>query len=396
MRVNFENHDNCTGCGLCFKICPTGAIEMVEDVFGFVYANVNSNTCIDCGNCSRVCSIIKKNLVEPKLCFAAARKSEKKMQSSSGGLFAILAEEILINGGIVCGCQLSSSMKAKHVCITSIDQLDNLLGSKYVQSSIVEIFDEVRDYIKHQRKVLFCGTPCQVAAIKEFIGNSKYLFTIELICHGVPSNKMFIDYISFVLKRKKAAIPVKYIFRDKKQGWTFNGKLIYKNKNGVERYLKIPHRFSSYMTFFLNCDTYRNSCYTCPYATQNRGADITIGDFWGVNKMCKAITKMVDINKGISCCLINTEKGKQLFKQPKDLVSIQVDYCNIRAGNEPLNNPSKASENRRKVMTLYENEGWSSVQALFDGTNKLKKILFRFYNFLPVHFQQSLRNFRDK
>lgn len=397
MRVNMSDHIKCTGCGLCKEICPVQAIEMKEDEYGFRYACTNSSKCIDCGKCEKVCEKIKAGLKTPLLCYAAARASEeKRMISSSGGMFAALAETILAKGGVVCGCELNPDMVAKHICIKEKKDLIRLLGSKYVQSDLQDVFKELRHHMNAGRQVLFCGTPCQVAAVKEYLADGDHLITVELICHGVPSNRMFRDYIHLTMEKNGSGEPAAFVFRDKRQGWSYNGRLTYKDPAGKTKDLKLPHRLSSYMTYFLDCDTYRDSCYSCPYAGEKRGADITIGDYWGVLKQCPEITQKIDISKGVSCCIVNTEKGKKMFESTEDLIWIKTDYKRVRAGNEPLNEPSKQSGKREQILDLYKQNGWDAVEQEFAKHGRIKRFVFRLYNMMPVGVQQMIRNVRDR
>lgn len=234
MTVLDNENKDCTGCGLCKIICPVSAVEMEEDEYGYIYPHIGDN-CINCGRCFKVCKEIKKGLKSPEIAYAAARKDDKIMNSSSGGVFAKIAEIYLQNNEVVCGCRLEADMTAKHVCIEKIEELDSLLGSKYVQSSIEDVFIPLKKYLEAGKKVLFCGTPCQVAAIKEYTGNPESLVTIDLICHGVPSNKIFKEYIEEVKKEKHIDYVDKFIFRDKKYGWSYNSTIYYYKKGKYKK-----------------------------------------------------------------------------------------------------------------------------------------------------------------
>ena len=304
--TDFESKE-CSGCGLCENVCPKGCITMSEDSLGYKRPLIDDSNCIDCGLCSKQCVIVHPTeTITPMTTSAAVRSDKDKIKlSSSGGVFAAIAEYLISKGWMVAGCIIDADLNPRHILTDDVKELRRMYGSKYVQSDTNGIYKSVKDSIKSGRKVLFSGTPCQVAAVKRYTKSNENLLTIEVICHGVPNVKMFHSSLELY---NKASIK-DFVFRDKSQGWTFNNLILY--KNGSVK--KINHRLSSYMTYFLEGETYRDSCYECPYAKPERGADITIGDFWGVVGRRADLKEKIDIEKGVSCLLVNSDRGKQLL-----------------------------------------------------------------------------------
>lgn len=383
MNVLQINAKKCYGCELCMHVCPVQAITMKPDEYGFIYPSVNDR-CIDCGKCVRECVVNEEQnrLNAPILTFAAVRSEEDKIEkSSSGGVFAAIAEAVLDTGDwLVTGCSLNEAFHPVQMMIKDSIHLDKLLGSKYVQCRMGDIYEEVRSEIEKGKKVLFSGTPCEVAAIKRYI-NSPNLYTIEVICHGVANEEMLMSYLD-TLEMKEAN---QFVFRDKKQGWSFNNRINY--SNGKSK--KINHRLSSYMTYYLDGETYRDSCYNCMFACELRGADITIGDFWGIIKKRPELSKKIDIKKGVSCLLVNSAKGKELCDYAS-LNCYHADYNDIKDGNEPLNHPSVYTTKRKVILGIWgKNRDWSEVDAYWKKNDY--KWVYKIWSLMPINFQHFIR-----
>lgn len=384
MNVSALTNDRCSGCGLCASVCNKNSITIQTDNLGFIRPVVDSSTCVDCGLCVKKCIIDNPvETVQPLNTFAAIRKDSNKISmSSSGGVFAATAEKVLESGEwIVVGCGLDSTMSAKHLIVDKPGALKNLYGSKYVQSETTDIYEQVADLLTTGKKVLFSGTPCQVAAIQRYTKYHANLYTVEVICHGVANNEMFNSYLDMY---NRSEIQMFY-FRDKGQGWSFNNKIVYKNG----KVKKINHRMSSYMTYFLKGETYRDCCYQCPYAKPERGADITIGDFWGILQTRPDLNETIDIEKGVSCVLVNTDKGNSLLSDV-DISLFQVEYSAIRKENGPVNTPSEHTSKRDAVLSEWgKRKNWKDVHEYWKKNDL--KLSYRLWAMVPISIQHKIR-----
>lgn len=382
-RISDLGDDKCSACALCIEICPVNCITMGADLNGFLRPQIDDSACINCGLCAKSCVILNpEKMVKPVQCFAAVRiETEKILKSSSGGIFAAMAEHVISKGGAVCGCALDSELNPRHFLTQDSLSVCHMYGSKYVQSEMGNIYREVNKYLLTGKIVLFSGTPCQVAAVKRFTKNPTNLITVELICHGVANKRMFLSYLE---KYNREKIKM-YIFRDKSQGWTFNGKIIYKNG----KTLNVNHRLSSYMSYYLRGETYRDSCYNCPYANPDRCADLTIGDFWGIVRQRPDLKDKINISLGVSCVMVNTQKGGELFCQSK-IRKYEVDYEDVKKGNAPLNAPSSYSYKRNQILKEWKKSyDWNDVHKLWKATDY--KWFYSLWSKLPKTMQHNIR-----
>ena len=385
----FKDKSSCCGCGACFNICSRNAITMQEDEYGFIYPQIDNNKCIKCGACRSVCSYQKIQEVNtPIETYTAISSNTDIKKSASGGVFASLAKTTLSMNGVVYGASLElldKSLTPIHVRIDEINDLIKLQGSKYVQSFIGNTYKEALEDLNNGKQVLFSGTPCQIAGLKAFI-KKEYdnLLCIDLICHGVPNAKIFKDYIQYLEKKLHAEI-IDYKFRDKSHGWGLTAKIIYK-KYGCKTFQKLVQSSeSSYYHLFLDSTIYRENCYSCHYANPNRPGDITIGDYWGVEIEHPELIDNTDIclSDGVSCCVINTIKGKRYLDSYKDgLLLFPSSFEKASKHNHQLFGPSKRNNDRMKVLSIYKKEGYIGVEKWFKKNQgckyylrKLKRIL---------------------
>lgn len=377
--ANYE----CSGCSLCVSVCPKNCISMQEDKDGFLKPIIDNETCIDCGLCLKKCIIASPCENKKPLETFAAVSSDRDLivKSSSGGIFAAIAERLADEGWYISGCILDDDLYPRHILTSSTEKIKKMYGSKYVQSETADIYEQVADCLKEDKKVLFSGTPCQVAAILRYTNYHINLCTIEVICHGVANNQMFSSYLDMY---KRTEIQ-EFYFRDKGQGWTFNNKIVYKNRKEK----KINHRLSSYMTYFLEGETYRDSCYSCPYAKPDRCADITIGDFWGVVGRRPDLKKEIDVEKGVSCLIVNTLKGKDVIDSC-NIDKYEVAYEDIKEGNGPLNNPSSHSNKREQILRNWNrSHNWQDVDNYWKRNDY--KFSYLLWSLLPVGLQHKIR-----
>lgn len=320
----------CTGCHACYSICTTNSIQMVYDNEGFLFPKIDTSICTNCGACVKVCPIINnrfQNIENPVSIAATANDSNVKINSSSGGIFPLLATKILYQGGIVVGAAFDKNFSVVHTIVDTERDLRKLYGSKYVQSSIGDVFKSIKKMLREGRSVLFSGTPCQAAGLKNFLGKEyANLFIIDVICAGVPSPMVFSKYISEVLRLTGYKYEdIKSIsFRNKDISWE-SFSVVIKSHNGY--IYNAEHNEDAFFRAFENNLCLRRSCHFCRFNAIPRQADITLGDLWGVQN--------IDIDcydrYGTSIVLLNNKKGKKLYnsisKSLKVNKSVQLDKC---------------------------------------------------------------------
>lgn len=386
--------NKCFGCGSCTQMCPKDSISMLEDDEGFLYPLIDNNTCINCGLCIKACpSLIASsscNFVQQY--YAVKHKNRnKRLESSSGALFCALAEYILDNEGIVFGCVLDESLRAVHISVENKDMLEKIKGSKYIQSDTKRTFAEVANFLKLGRKVLYTGTPCQIAGLNAFLKNENRdnLFTADLICHGVPSYKLFKQYLLWLGRKKRGKITY-YGFRDKKiSGWSCGGKKIKIKVDEKERKLNVVT--DPFYGSFLRGDLARPVCYTCKYSNyKSRPADITMGDFWGIEEEYPLFYS----KDGVSVCLINSHKGNMIFEKIKnDLIFIDVSIDSIVKHNKNLDVAKKNSTRRNIIYNNIDN-----IPILMKCMNlsisvKIKRVLV---SIIPFRMKVCLKKIKNK
>lgn len=394
----YENKRDCCACSACMSICPKNAIKMDVDEYGFIYPNINLELCIECRACKTVCDFqerINKNNCEkkPLETYAAILKNnEMLMNSASGGAFVALANYILYKGGIVCGCTMDENLDTRHICIDKKEDIKQLQGSKYIQSSMNDTFKKVKKYLTNKQYVLFTGTPCQVAGLKKYLNRDyENLITADLICHGVPSSSFFKGYIKWLEKSLNSKV-TNFKFRDKKYGWGLLSKVQYK-KNGNLKSKTMKPILSYYYQYFIKGDIYRDSCYQCPYASSHRIGDFTIGDYWGIEKYHPEIQK----SKGVSLLLANTLKSINIIKDDSkenklvDYIYLtKSEFSNALEKNEQLTRPAEYSNKREAILTTFKNHGFDKVATKYYKEMKKEIFIFKIKSFLPRNFKYTI------
>lgn len=340
--------NKCTGCFACYNICPKKAIEMKEDECGFIYPEVDTNKCIKCGLCEKVCpSINKTTSNNPQKCFALfSNDSEIRKNSTSGGVATELSKYFINNGGIVYGACFKNNCLVRHTRIDKLEDLKDAQGSKYVHSYINDVFLQVKQDLKN-KKVLFIGTPCQIAGLKKFLMKDyDNLFLIDLICHGVPSQKFLQEEVIRLVGTTNVD---RVIFRKNNEYGFYiikNGKIIFSKK--IDE--------SPYDELFMEGLSLRNNCHNCQYSNKNRVSDITIGDFWGLSEKSKIYSEQ---SQGINVVLCNTEKGVKLIEIMKN--NFAIDERNIEEavnGNTQLRVPINKLNKAIKFQENYKKYGF--------------------------------------
>lgn len=302
----------CTGCGLCVAMCPKKCIKMVSvGKLGHLYPQIDQDKCVDCGICKKKCPSLNIPIQKaPITAYAAIAKDKEEYNSStSGGAASVLSRYIVEKGGVVYGCAVvedTDVIDIRHIRVNTLSDLYRLKGSKYVQSRIIDVIPQLKEDVKKGKEVLFIGTPCQCAAINNIYGKTpENLYLVDLICHGVPSLDLLKKHIRNIFHNKKIS---KLSFRDGNE----YRLLVVAADNTQYCKSSVADRFKEfyYDTFIDGC-TFRESCYTCPYATPNRCSDITIGDFWGLQK--DADDYLPNHTFGTSVLLPISETGKNLI-----------------------------------------------------------------------------------
>ena len=306
--ITIKNKADCCGCGSCEQSCPKGCITMVADEEGFLYPKVDQQACVRCGLCQKVCPILsKKKAPAGDVSAYAAYTADEEIRkvSSSGGVFSVLAKEILSRGGVIAGAAFDDDFSVRHILVERDAQLNRLRGSKYVQSRMEDTYAQIRDLLKQGKTVLFTGVSCQVAGLKAFLGRDyDHLYTVDVLCHGVPSPKVWQQYC----REQEAAYGRKLTaaaFRDKRNGWRKNSICL---QFGEDEYCR-RNSEDAYLRLFLQDLCLRPSCHSCRFKSFPRLSDLTIGDAWGIERHMSDL----DDDRGTSVVLVNSEKGQALW-----------------------------------------------------------------------------------
>lgn len=381
----------CTGCAACMNICPTGAISMQPDSEGFYRPTIDASKCIRCLKCEKICLVITPltpNAESDKIFAAWHRYPSIRACSSSGGAFSALAQMVLKDGGCVVGASFDDRLHLSHVIISSLENLHKLRASKYLQSEISDIFQQMKTYLNDGRKVLFCGTPCQVAGVKSYFG-SKYgenLILVDFVCHGVPSPLFFKKYIAWL--SPKVGNIHDYLFRNKDKGWYDATRVISTDSNSERR---LKGRLDAYWTGFMDNLCLQETCYKCPFVGIQRNSDITIADFWGIGKQFKFKTPE-EIEKGISMVMCNTPEGLNLFNSASEYLEFQERTMEeVVSGNQTIVRPCVRPARRD---TFYRDLDEMEFQKFTEAylTPSLKARIVKFMReYLPGCIMMKIR-----
>lgn len=365
---------SCCGCTGCEQACPKGCISFSPDSEGFFYPAVDESRCINCGVCLKKCPVHTDvpSGTNPQVFAAKIKDTQTAFKSTSGGVFTELAKYALKKGGIVYGCAFDENLVAKHIAVEKESELFKLQSSKYVQSDLSGIYSDVKAKLNEGRTVLFSGTGCQAAGLRAFLGKDyDNLIVTDIVCHGVPSPLLFKKYLEYKGGTLGGKITA-YNFRSKeKRGWDLYYKAETENKTKSDYGF-----FDPYYSAFLKCQTYRESCYECKFANSRRTGDLTLADFWGIQKFHP---RFYDKN-GVSLILVNTEKGKMLWEElaPK-IESIPSSLDKAVVMNKNLSAPSARPECRSGIYDGIDGDlnTYFTTKLAFkvDPKVKLKKML---------------------
>lgn len=357
--IVLEKKENCCGCGACASSCPQKCISMVIDEEGFFYPCVNTVDCVNCGLCEKVCPVInsvKKHEQTPIAVASYSKDSVVRACSSSGGIFTELAKEIISNGGVVCGAEFDEEFNLNHGFAQTFDEIQKLCGSKYIQSKTADTYKKTQTFLDSGTTVLFSGTPCQVNGLQNYLRKPyKNLITQEIICHGVPSQKLWQEYCRRLNSNKVTQVS----FRDKKYGWHDYSYVI--SFSDKRQYRRI-HNNDAYSRMFLQNFSLRPSCYKCAFKNKRSSCDLTLGDFWGIEKVLPEIC----FEDGVSLVIINSSKGKEIFESISDrLVSEEVDFEAALNFNKAKTQSVNIPKERNDFYKDLNNNGFDYIRKKY-------------------------------
>lgn len=324
--IKLNHKSDCCGCHACSLICPQQCITMKEDEESFLYPQIDTNKCIKCKLCEKICPVINTPKKKEILSAYASRNLNDHIvqKSSSGGIFSALAITTINQNGVVFGAKFDSQWQIIHDYTENKEELVSFYGSKYAQSRLGDIFHQVKKYLEQKRKVIFTGTPCQIAGLKSFLRtDDKNLLTVDVICHGVPSPKIWKQYLQELLRTQNIHISElqNIQFRDKIEGWkNYQFSITYLKQDMVKKY-QITHHHNLFLQGFIKNLYLRPSCAECPFKGGKSDSDITLGDFWGIEHFYRNL----DDDKGQSLVLVHTIKGEEIISHLQDITLLPVN-----------------------------------------------------------------------
>ncbi len=360
MHSVLDNPHSCCGCAACVSSCNKAAISLMNDREGFWYPQIDTSLCINCGLCKHICPV--NNDYESRLPIsdtaAYSKNDQIRVSSSSGGVFSILASDIIHNGGVVFGAAFDPDLSVHHICVNNENELIKLKGSKYLQSRIENNYILCKKYLEKGTKVLFSGTPCQIRGLKNYLQRQyENLITIDFICHGVPSPLVWKCYLSY--KQQKSIQKITNVsFRNKNNGWKNFGLSIYAGDCEIQ---SLSHDTDPYMRLFLSDVILRPSCYSCHFKEGKSGSDITLADFWGIEHILPDFYN----DKGISLVMANTTKGVSIMDNVKDqLQTVPVQHNDAVKYNKSWSHPVLPNPKRNLFFKYFKH--WKDYEKRTD------------------------------
>lgn len=385
--MDLIERSKCCGCGACYNVCPSQCISMYVDSEGFSYPMIDKNKCIDCGLCEKVCPVLHPVQTQEKPAVFAAINNNSiiREQSSSGGIFTLLAEQTINKGGVVFGSCFDNEWNVVHRYTETLEGLACFRGSKYVQSDMGTSFQDAKHFLEQGREVLFSGTPCQIAGLKNYLRKSySNLFTVDLVCHGTPSPNVWRKYLLETICKRLNLKNIKDLnigdhisnicFRSKENGWK-NFHIRFEYKNGEVE--SLPFYRNPYMSVFLSNLSLRPCCYSCPAKLYQIQSDMTLADFWGVNE----VYSEMDDDKGCSLVFVNNKEKLELIHSLDCKIKRQ-SIDNAIKYNPCILSSVKKPGNRNFFFFVYRMKGFYTSYQAVTSNSTLMRIMRKIYSFL--------------
>lgn len=389
-NVSILKQEDCCGCLACADVCPAGCIRSKESREGFVFPDVDTHRCVNCGLCAAVCPGLnpeKERSTAPNVIACHAKELAERWAGSSGGVFGVLARMVIRKGGKVWGAAFNERLQLQHVCADSLQNLERLYKSKYLQSSTAGIWRKIERNLEAGTDTLFAGTPCQCAALRNFLKREyANLTVVDIICHGVPNQKLFDDYIRDY-EQKHGVKVTGFTFRYKAPDFQYDrGFCMQIQQGGKMKKKKALYYDSPFYHAFSESLTFRPSCYYCPWANVKRTGDITLGDFWEVERY------MESPGVGHSAVLLNTQKGQELFESVRDKLEWKVLELNtIIENNHCLQKPSAKHKNRERFFEDYNKYGFRVVKRKYMTPSRRYRLTKGLYFSLPLRLRKQVK-----
>ena len=379
----------CSRCGACVQVCPVGCISLDGE-----RARIDSEKCLHCDACRKHCHLLgQMPLKTVQKAYVAVAAAHLRPESASGGAFAALASTILEKGGLVFGSAWADgAWRAGHIGVESVEDLFKLQGSKYVESDTGNTYVQVKQALKDGKKVLFSGTPCQIAGLYSFLGKPyENLITVDIVCHGVPKEELFEQYIAYY-EQKNGCKVIKWNFRAHRQGVQGCLGEVSFRKKGNTRTAPVLWNCDTYYFHFMHGTCYQQRCYSCPYAQRQRVGDITLGDFWGIEKLFPG-----EKAGAVSLVLVNSNAGESIVHSCRYMSLRSADVEVACAGNGQLNAPTpKPEEISNRFWQNYDHGGWKAVDEDFQRHTRLQRVKAWAVYYTPQSLKKWIRKLRSK
>lgn len=385
--ITIKDEKQCCGCGACASVCPRGCIEMSCGTLGHKFPTIDESKCVDCGLCENVCPMNAEfSTRQIKKVYAAYSLDQAiRFRGASGGMAETFASSLMEKGYVVFGAAFDEQLKLTSHCAEDKEQLPPLLKSKYLQCDFRNSYQDIRNRLQEEEKVLLISTPCQISALKSFLGKDySNLITIDFFCHGVPSQRFFDECMEYDITSQGIGKVRQYEFRTKVKNGSTPHYYSIKTEDGET---KTGYYFdSTNYAFFQKYINLRESCYDCRFSSEDRCSDLTIGDFHEIDHYCKGINRF----DGVSTVIINTEKGAELFNNCKKcLWTKEMDYFQLKKDGAIFPGGTKCPRNRDQFVQDYQTMDIGALAKKY--VNKRRYVKMRIYYSMPSFVRRMVK-----